>query len=456
MANASSAPIPLPTGQAAVAAAATGVQWATEAEVARAVAIWLRPAYLLILFVVGWALDVETFNRQKLDYATVLGLSRDELREPRFWICVAVALGCMLAAVHAVILHHGSAPDILWAPATVYLLLLMGLVFPLPRALERRLGAWRKPLRLTLWRCFWPAWRETSFLEVIIADGLTSLAKSFYDLGLSACVACRTSGSPWALAVSLFTGALDLRTLSTDMASSGAFSESGSPMKAVPAVTRLRTGKTLQLASEECSKSVVPYLLWTVPALIRARQCIMSARFAATDQARSQHYANLAKYMSALPPMLFIFCVAHAGPSSWPLDVDDFETLWAFASICNAVFSVMWDLVFDWGLLHPSPCVSKIGILTGLRPTLLLRPAIPVYHCAVTLNLVGRTLWSLRWSQQCAVVGGLFCSNVQAISEVLRRCLWNVLRVEWQLIKCELHSVKHELHADRSRAPVPV
>lgn len=455
MASTSSTPVPLPVGQ--TAAAATGVQWATEAEVAQAVMVWLRPAYLLILFAMGWAFDVHIFNSQKLDYATAMGLGRDEVREPRFWICAAVALGCVLAAAHAAILRHRSVtPDILWAPASVYLLLLMGLAAPLPRALERRLGAWRKPLRLTLWRCFCPAWRETSFLEVIVADGLTSLAKSFYDLGHSACVACRTGGSPWALAVSLFAAVLDLRTYGSEMVPSSVLSESGSPVKAAPVPTRPQTGKTLQLASEECARSAVPYLLWSVPALIRARQCIMSAKFASTDQARSQHYANLAKYMSALPAMLFVYCAARSGPSSWPLDADNLETLWAFSSLCNAVFSVMWDLVFDWGLLQPSPCVSKITLHTGLRPLLLLRPAIPVYHCAISLNLVGRTLWSLRWSQQCAAVGGLFCSNVQQISEVLRRCLWNVFRVEWQVIKCELHSIKHELPSDRSRAPVPV
>merc|ERR1719506_2066864 len=99
----------------------------------------------------------------------------------------------------------------------------------------------------------------------------------------------------------------------------------------------------------------------------------------------------------------------------------------------------MWDLVFDWGLLHPSSASSKVNTYTGLRPVLLLRPVTSVYHSAIVLNLIGRTLWSLRWSRQCAYLGSFGCATVQQGSEVLRRCLWNVLRVEWEVVKRGLH-----------------
>merc|ERR1712139_665110 len=98
----------------------------------------------------------------------------------------------------------------------------------------------------------------------------------------------------------------------------------------------------------------------------------------------------------------------------------------------------MWDVVFDWGLLHPAPG-RKWDRTSGLRSVLLLRPIIPVYHLAVCFNLVGRTLWSLRWSKNCALLGGFACATIQQGSEVLRRCLWNVLRVEWEVVKRGLH-----------------
>lgn len=430
-------------------AAGHAVQWATDAEISQVVSTWLRPAYLIALFLLGWAFDVRIFNDQKIDYATVLGLNREELRHPHYWLCAALSLVGTIAAAQYVILRHATTPDVLWAPVVVYMLIFMVLCVPFPRALERRLGAWRRPLRRTLWRCFFPAWRETAFLEVIVADGLTSLAKSFFDLGLSTCVACRTSGSPWGLVASLFTASLDPRASGSDMLSKGVLSESGPPMAASYGIARLQAGKSLQKAIEECSRSPTPYILWTVPAAIRARQCIMSARFATSDQARSQHYANLAKYMSVMPVILCSLCLARAGPDSSPFGLDDFETLWALSSLGNAFFSATWDLVFDWGLLQPLPCFGKAPMNMGLRPVLLLRPSIPLYHGAIALNLLGRTLWSLRWSQQCAALGPFVCNTVQQSSEVVRRCLWNVLRVEWEVIKRDLYS-------SRRHEPVPV
>ncbi|CAE7736032.1 Comt, partial [Symbiodinium sp. CCMP2592] len=52
-----------------------------------------------------------------------------------------------------------------------------------------------------------------------------------------------------------------------------------------------------------------------------------------------------------------------------------------------------------------------------------------LYYFAVFLNFIGRTLWSLRWSEQATVfLGAFFLSSVQQSAEVIRRCLWNVFR----------------------------
>eukprot|EP00439_Symbiodinium_sp_Y106_P012107 s302_g1.t2 len=143
---------------------------------------------------------------------------------------------------------------------------------------------------------------------------------------------------------------------------------------------------------------------------IRARQCIITSRHAPDALSRDLQRVNLAKYLSALPVVFFAMCHARV----------------------NSVFSFLWDLVMDWGLLHLTP--GKPAHF-GLRPVLLFPGPALLYYFAVFLNFIGRTLWSLRWSEQATVfLGAFFLSSVQQSAEVIRRCLWNVFRVEWQCI----------------------
>jgi len=53
--------------------------WATPEEAAEVQWIITRPAYLILLFVAGWAIDVKVFTRFRIDYASALGLDPDEL-----------------------------------------------------------------------------------------------------------------------------------------------------------------------------------------------------------------------------------------------------------------------------------------------------------------------------------------------------------------------------------------
>eukprot|EP00435_Cladocopium_sp_Y103_P000192 s3138_g1.t1 len=186
---------------------------------------------------------------------------------------------------------------------------------------------------------------------------------------------------------------------------------------------------------DQCSRSCLPYLAWSVPFLIRARQCVITARHAPDALSRDLQRINLAKYCSALPVVFFAMCHARVIPGISDVSMftsEDFEVLWALAAIVNSAFSFIWDLVMDWGLLHLMP--HKPGNF-GLRPVLLYPQPPIVYYLAIVLNFIGRTLWSLRWSEQATIfLGAFFLSSVQQAAEVLRRCLWNVLRVEWQCI----------------------
>lgn len=44
-------------------------------------ALWyvVRPGYMVALFLVGWAANVSLFTRYHIDYAAVLGITKEEL-----------------------------------------------------------------------------------------------------------------------------------------------------------------------------------------------------------------------------------------------------------------------------------------------------------------------------------------------------------------------------------------
>merc|ERR1740138_119940 len=109
------------------------------------------------------------------------------------------------------------------------------------------------------------------------------------------------------------------------------------------------------------------------------------------------------------------------------MEPEDFEVLWALAALINSVFSFMWDMAMDWGILQATgpPCRSTYF---GLRPNLLFRGMWGFYHLAIILNLGGRPLWSLRWSTNATMfLGSFFLATFQQVAEVSRRCLWNLL-----------------------------
>mmetsp|Transcript_52967 Transcript_52967/g.124057 ORF Transcript_52967/g.124057 Transcript_52967/m.124057 type:complete len:429 (+) Transcript_52967:137-1423(+) len=395
--------------EAQVALSNLDLGWGTQEEIAQALLILCRPALLLSLFLAGWAADLLALERFNIDYATVIGLRQDELGNPRLFFIAALLLAAIAGSANVWAVRHPSEPTILWLPVVVYLGLMTLLFVPLPG--QRGLAA-RVPLRKSLLRCLWQSQsRETPFIDVLVADGMTSMARAFFDIGVGSCVMYETGAGP----------------------SPFGYAGLEQPSQEEP---RLQLGEAMR----KCNLSLFPHAMLAVPFLIRARQCIVTAHCSTDAYKRRVQLTNLAKYMSALPVILFSFFFKHAAADG---DVAGIEELWMFAALVNAVFSAMWDLVFDWGLLQPSNM--------GLRPVLLLRPAFPTYHCMVALNLTGRTLWSLQWSSECKALGTAVCGTVQQCLEVSRRCMWNVLRVEWECIKTGLNKCP----ASHSECPTP-
>lgn len=390
--------------------------WASDDEAAQVLWILFRPGYLVTLFVAGWAVDVSIFSRFRVEYSLVLGLAKDEAVSPQQLWALAFSLGISLGFFRLSLISQLPSPMILWSILFIYALALLSVFIWLPQPLARQFR-WRVPLARALWRCVCPdGSKEVPFIEVLVADGLTSMAKVFFDLALGSCVAIT----------------------STDFSSStfpNGMVESNSTAFMLPTQSQTLLGNAL----EKCRHSPWPFIAWASPFLIRARQCVVTSRHAPDMLSRDLQRVNFLKYMSALPVIGFSYCYARTGPRmAWLIfNSEDFEAMWAMAAVINSIFSFLWDMVMDWGLLQPAPWHT---IHFGLRPVLLFRGIWGFYHIAIILNLSGRTLWSLRWSPQAtAFLGSFFLGSFQQIAEILRRCLWNVLRVEWECIKKNVH-----------------
>eukprot|EP00440_Ansanella_granifera_P000404 gb/GFBE01000437.1/.p1 GENE.gb/GFBE01000437.1/~~gb/GFBE01000437.1/.p1 ORF type:complete len:425 (+),score=65.75 gb/GFBE01000437.1/:1-1275(+) len=389
-------------------------------------ALWtvIRPGYMVALFLLGWAANVGIFARYRVDYTAVLGLGKDEFISPRCLAGLAMFITVALSLVRLAAFTWGPSPSLLLGVLTVYLLVLIALATPLLPEGAAKHVRWRGPFARALRRCIWPdASKEIPFVEVLLADGLCSMAKLFFDLALGSCM---VASAHWPLKIAAdVPPPVELHSNTSGL------------IEALPTMGMPRNSQgqiELGLALDECSRSPLPFLAWFLPFVIRARQCFVTSRHAPDNLSRDLQKVNLMKYLSALPVVFFAMCHAGAMPgiAHSMLDAEDYEAMWAMASVVNAVFSFLWDMVMDWGLLQPIPGKS---IHFGLRPLLLYPVPVGMYYFAIVLNFVGRMLWSLRWSEQATVfLGSFFLSSLQQAAEVLRRCMWNIIRVEWQCI----------------------
>eukprot|EP00929_Paragymnodinium_shiwhaense_P079267 TRINITY_DN41256_c0_g1_i1.p1 TRINITY_DN41256_c0_g1~~TRINITY_DN41256_c0_g1_i1.p1 ORF type:complete len:428 (+),score=54.68 TRINITY_DN41256_c0_g1_i1:62-1345(+) len=394
---------------AAVASVAQASQWATEAELQRILWILIRPGFLITLFLIGWACNVIVFTRFRIDYSVVLGLAKDELVSPTQLLMMGFTGLACLHMVHVMATSQGPSLFMLQSILLMYPVAFCALFAWLPQPLSKRFQ-WRGPLSRALYRCIFPEEKEVPFVEVLVADGLTSLAKVFYDLTFGACVMMPSSPAPTMpglinnalLPEQLFDGLVEKRpTLLGDR-------------------------------MDQCSKSVVPFCVLAIPFLIRARQCVITSRHRHDELTSKLDYVNLFKYMTALPAIFFALCHEKFDPKGQQVGMAGFEVAWALAAILNSVCSFMWDLTMDWGFLNVTGDKASVG----LRPTLLFREIVIFYYIAVVCNVFGRTMWSLRWSSDASLLlGSLALATTQQVAEVARRCLWNVIRVEWECVK---------------------
>jgi len=170
------------------------------------------------------------------------------------------------------------------------------------------------------------------------------------------------------------------------------------------------------------------------------------------DPKRVQHTANAIKYSTSLWPLLL---------SAYQRTLSDeksqsLEGLLIFLLFVNASYSLYWDIVMDWGMMHnPTAVVVSANCMGGsatppmvgtkatsistdschhgcLRPK--LRFGIGISSWIFITDCILRFAWTLRFATHLFPSADMFALFTQFL-EVLRRALWNLLRVEWENLK---------------------
>lgn len=152
--------------------------------------------------------------------------------------------------------------------------------------------------------------------------------------------------------------------------------------------------------------------------LIRAAQCVR--KLIETGQTYP-HLYNTGKYFSNIICIIYGFFFG-------------LDSVYIGLVIFSTLYKWVWDVRMDWGLWDFSDGNTENMFL---RKKLMFGSAnAGMYYVCIVVDLVLRFLWilSLRPSLSYTLLGPL-AGTFLASLEILRRCMWGVLRVEWEHVK---------------------
>ena len=179
---------------------------------------------------------------------------------------------------------------------------------------------------------------------------------------------------------------------------------------------------------QECNSNnyIVRPVIACLPAFWRFMQCLRCYY----DSRHYPYLINAGKYFTTFP-VVILFALFSINRQSIT-DSLRFRSegalfiSWVLVSIINAIYTFMWDVYMDWGLL---------------RSRNLLRPRLgyqwkPLYYVAIVQDFILRFAWSFRISldlQLEAQVNLMY--TLLAGLEIFRRFVWNFFRVEFEHVR---------------------
>ncbi len=166
------------------------------------------------------------------------------------------------------------------------------------------------------------------------------------------------------------------------------------------------------------------------PLIIRTLQCLRSMRDSKWN-IYPQGY-NAVKYLLSVAVVIIGL-----------QDSTDTGVYFFFIAL-STLYKWWWDVVMDWGLFDvlPTNLCDLFDIYSYRQKKMFLRkslmyPRENVYYVCIVIDLVLRFLWVLSTLPQSSLhnLVGYQLSFFLGSMEILRRCMWGMLRVEYEHLK---------------------
>ncbi|XP_077087159.1 xenotropic and polytropic retrovirus receptor 1 homolog, partial [Siphateles boraxobius] len=171
----------------------------------------------------------------------------------------------------------------------------------------------------------------------------------------------------------------------------------------------------------------VTCLIQCFPPWLRFAQCLRCF----WDTGHSLHLLNAGKYFTVFLMVTFagLYNMARER-SALLMEGRIYLYIWAVATCTGVLVTVTWDLRMDWGLLQGN----------GLLKDELVYSQQLYYYAAMLADVLLRVSWAINilLAQMKDSSAAATASALLAPLEVLRRCIWNLFRLENEQLKnCE-------------------
>nr|CCA17040.1 inositol monophosphatase putative [Albugo laibachii Nc14] len=354
--------------------------------------------FALNLFILGIAFNIHIFRRHKIPIERIFGIQQNRIPTATSLVKSSATLFSIQFALYMFEVYHQKVHAVYRMERVLVLYCItVFLLLCWPWDVWQR--KYRRFILRNLYDCVWPfslaktesaTYYLPSFSQVFIADALTSISKFLQD-------AC---------------GALLLCYY--------------------PIIISAENQNQNQLEwsrayEEKLKQFILPYFVATIPYIIRAVQCLTAFQRTLSVNDRFLHLLNALKYGSSI---LVITVGAYPQITRMGYAELNKNPFFMCCAVFNSFYSFLWDVMMDWGLGHPKAPSSQ----RFLRHHLLYRPYW-LYYVIILIDFILRILWVTKWWDWRSY-GFNFKLLVQ-IAEVVRRCVWNCVRIEYENIKLE-------------------
>mmetsp|Transcript_9873 Transcript_9873/g.15806 ORF Transcript_9873/g.15806 Transcript_9873/m.15806 type:complete len:474 (+) Transcript_9873:81-1502(+) len=356
----------------------------------------VRPPLMIIVAIAGWAWVVRVCRASAMNLESVLG---GIVQPYAATFHSALVLVIVLLVARDTHLIAAETPGLTWRPwltcnMGLHVVFIVLALLPLP-ALQRES---RASLVRTLYESAIAPFAPVTFWHVIVADYLTSLAKTFSDIQMAWCVAAHI------------------------------FLEQKSGQ-------HVRSEKLWGDYHDHCTDSYSNMLMLALPFWFRLMQCLK-----VYSQTKEQkNLWNALKYTTAFP-LVYAGYLRNQEPSP------EHTRFFIFSAVVQSSFTFVWDILMDWGLPERPASVSIRSCFGfGLRERTLVSRQRHIYVSLCVGNFLLRFAWTL------STFGGIASHGVGMFFfefiEIIRRTVWAVFRIEWELVR------NADKRSSRSSAP---